>query len=124
MNGHYETLLALATDFPGELRGTRIDRAEYAWQQAYSWYVQRRLGSLTTRDVLARARLLKPSDWGRLARLLAARLRPGRVRRWAGIDPAGDPTELWPGMQPLPEVRTIVEFAGWLRARGVTAARR
>jgi hypothetical protein len=124
MNGHYETLLALAADFPGELAGTRIDRAEYVWQQAYSWYVQRRLGSLTTRDVVARARLLGPSDWGRLARLLAARLRPGRIRRWAGIDPAGDPAELWPGMQPLPEVRTIVEFAGWLRARGVTAARR
>ena len=61
MNGHYETLEVLKADFPRELDGIDIDRHEYVWQQAYSWYVQRRLGSLSTQDVARRLKLLSPA---------------------------------------------------------------
>lgn len=122
MNGHYETLLALKRDFPGELADVEIDRDEYVWQQIYAWYVQRRLSSLTNPDVLRRARLLSARDWAGFARLLAKRVRPGRVGRRLAIDPKGDPAQLWPGMQPLPEVSNISEFASWLEARERTSS--
>lgn len=80
MNGHYETLMVLKADFAEALRGVEIDRSEYAWQQAYSWYVQRRLGSLTTRDVVDRLRMLRGDDWIGLSRLLAKR-QTARCRR-------------------------------------------
>jgi glycosyltransferase involved in cell wall biosynthesis len=117
MNGHYETLLALAADFPQELAGFEIDRHEYAWQQAYSWYVQRRLGSLTTGDVLRRLRLLSPGDWSGLMGLFAKRLRPGALRRRVRLGGDAAVATLWPGMRPIPEVGDIVEFAAWIEAR-------
>ena len=94
-----------------------IDRHEYVWQQAYSWYTQRRLGSLDNKGVLARARLLAASDWIGLGRLFARRLRPGVVGK--RIVRRGDAAvaTLWPGMQPLPEIDDIVEFARWIEQR-------
>jgi hypothetical protein len=124
MNGHYETLLALKADLPREFAGIEIARDEYAWQQAYSWYAQRRRGSLTTADVGHRLRMLEMRDWAGLGRLFAKRLRPGRVRKWTQISPDGGPSQAWPGMQPIPEARTIAEFAEWLRTRGITARQR
>lgn len=117
MNGHYETLLALQADFAAHLGDLSIDRHEYVWQQAYSWYTQRRLGSLDNKGVLARARLLAPSDWIGLGRLFARRLRPGVVGK--RIVRRGDAAvaTLWPGMQPLPEIDDIVEFVRWIEQR-------
>ncbi|MGI8624215.1 MAG: hypothetical protein ACR2NB_12205 [Solirubrobacteraceae bacterium] len=83
MNGHYETLMVLKADFAAALRGIEINRAECAWQQAHSWYVQRRLGSLT-KEVGDRLRKLGGGDdWVGLSRLLAKRLRPDKARRRA-----------------------------------------
>jgi hypothetical protein len=116
MNGHYETLLALQKDFPVALGGVEIDRHEYVWQQAYSWYVQFRLGSLSAADVAARLRLLRPSDWAGLARLFVKRLRPGVLKRRTQLDPDAATSTLWPGMQPVPDVADIVGFAAWIES--------
>lgn len=117
INGTYLTLIELERDFQAALRGTRIDRDEYVMQQVYAWYLHRRLRSLTNREVAQRLRLLSARDAAGLVRMTASRLQPSTVRRWLRIDrdePVGD---LWPGMQPLPEVSDIVEFARWLVAR-------
>lgn len=122
INGTYLTLLELERDFPAELRGISIARDEYVMQQVYAWYLHRRLGSLSNREVLQRLRLLSAKDAAGLARMTATRLQPSKIRRWLGIDtdePAGD---LWPGMQPLPEVADIVQFARWISARAAPAA--
>lgn len=115
MNGHYETLQLLKADFPGALDGTEISRVDYVWQQAYSWYVQRRLGSLQNRDVLERARLLDRADWAGLARLLARRLRPAKVLKSVRMGDRAMAT-LWPGMRPLPGVEDLGSFVAWVEA--------
>jgi len=117
MNGHYETLMVLKADFADALRGIEIDRAEYAWQQAYSWYVQRRLGSLTTKEVGDRLRMLGGDDWVGLSRLLAKRLRPDKVRRRVRMGQESAMSTLWPGMRPLPEVPDLPSFVEWFEAR-------
>ncbi len=117
LNGTHRCLLALQADFPAELAGLEIDRAEYVIQQAYAWYIQLRLGSLRPRQVAAMLRLLKPGDWPPLARMLAARLRPEKLWRRLRIDRADPAPQLWPGMRPLPQVSDIAEFAAWVGAR-------
>lgn len=122
MNGTYLTLLELARDFPSALGGRRIDRDEYVMAQAYTWYVHRRLGSLTTREVAARLRLLSARDLAGLARMSASRLRPAKLKRALKIDRAEPVKDLWEGMQPLPAVSNIVEFATWIDARRAASA--
>lgn len=117
MNGHYETLLALKADFGRDLTGIEVDRIDYVWQQAYSWYVQRRLGSLTTAEVARRLRLLSGREWLGLTRLFAKRLRPGALRRRLHLGGESAVSTLWPGLQPLPEVSDNVAFASWIEAR-------
>jgi len=117
MNGHHETLALLKADFGPALTGIEIDRNEYAWQQAYAWYVQRRLGSLTTKDVVQRARLLTLRDWIGLLKLLARRLRPGVVRRRVALGGDAATSALWPGMRPAPDVHDIPQFVAWIEAR-------
>lgn len=117
MNGHYETLLALKADFSAALEGVDIDRSEYVWQQAYSWYVQRRLGSLTNREVLQRAGLLGRRDWIGLGRLFAQRLRPGALQRRLRLGGESAAATLWPGMRPAPDIADIVEFVAWIEQR-------
>ena len=117
MNGHYETLQVIQADFGAYLPGVEIDRDEYVWQQGYSWYVQRRLGSLTTGEIARRARLLKPKDWLGLTKLLARRLRPGAVSRRVHLKGESAVATLWPGMRPVPEVQDITGFARWIDAR-------
>jgi len=116
VNGTHETLLALLEDYP-ELAGTEIDRAEYVVQQLYAWYVQRRLGSLSTGDVARRLRLLGPRDWVLAAGLIIDRLRPQALRRWLGIDRRDPASQLWPGMRPVPEVSDMTEFVRWIDHR-------
>lgn len=117
MNGTYLTLVELERDFPAALTGLEIERDEYVMAQAYTWYVHRRLGALTTRELLARLRLLSPRDVAGLLRMGAARLQPAKLKRALWID-RGEPVgDLWPGMRPLPEVSDIVEFARWIDAR-------
>lgn len=117
MNGHYETLLALQADYPAALSATEIARDEYVWQQAYSWYVQLRLGSLTRGQLFRQARLLRAGDWLGLARLLARRVRPGKLRRRLALGGGAATSALWPGMRPVSEVSDIVEFSAWIEAR-------
>lgn len=117
MNGTHLTLVELGRDFPAALGATRIDRAEYVMAQAYTWYVHRRLGSLTTREVGARLRLLSARDWAGLARMSASRLSPAKLKGALRLNRAEPVADLWPGMLPLPEVSDIAQFARWLDAK-------
>ncbi|MFM8879424.1 MAG: glycosyltransferase family 2 protein [Verrucomicrobiota bacterium] len=114
MNGHYETLQVLQGAFPDELGGMVISRSEYVWQQAYSWYVQYRLGSLDLRGLLGRVRLLSASDLGGLAHLFGARLRPGVLGKRARMAPGKASEALWPGMRPAPGIDDISGFGRWI----------
>jgi hypothetical protein len=122
VNGTYETLRALETDYRDDLAGIAIDRAEYVTQQAYAWYLQRRLGSLSTRDLGRRLRLLDRRDWRLLLGLVAARARPATIRRRLGISRSAPVTQVWSGMRELPEISDISQFAAWIEA-GRTPAR-
>jgi len=119
VNGTYRCLLELQRDYPHELVGVEIDRAHYVVQQVNAWYVQWRLGSLSSREVLERLRLVGGRDWVGFARLLAPRLTPGKLRSRLRIDRSDPASQLWPGMRPLPEVSNIAEFAGWVAAQGL-----
>lgn len=122
VNGTYRCLLELKRDYPRELAGVEIDRAHYVVQQVNAWYVQRRLGSLSSRQVIERLRLLSARDWLGFARLLAPRLTPGKLRSRLSIDRSDPASQLWPGMHPLPEVSDIAEFARWVAAGPPAAA--
>jgi len=122
VNGTYRCLLELQRDYPRELAGVEIDRAHYVVQQVNAWYVQWRLGSLSSREVLGRLRLVGARDWLGFARLLAPRLTPGKLRSRLSIDRSDPASQLWPGMRPLPEVSDIAEFAGWVAAGGPAGA--
>jgi hypothetical protein len=117
-NGTYRCLLQLKHDYPKELAGVEIDRAHYVAQQVNAWYVQLRLGSLSLREVVRRLGLVSLGDWLRFARLLAPRLTPAKLRARLSIDRADPASQLWPGMQPLPGVTDIVEFAAWIASHG------
>jgi hypothetical protein len=122
VNGTYRCLLELQRDYPRELAGVEIDRAHYVVQQVNAWYVQWRLGSLSSREVLERLRLVGARDWLGFARLLAPRLTPRKLRTRLSIDRSDPASQLWPGMRPLPEVSDIAEFAGWVAAGGPAGA--
>lgn len=117
VNGTYGTLLVLKADYATDLADIDISRAEYVTQQVYSWYLQRRLGSLTNREVLARLRLLTGSDWRLLARMVAERARPAAIRRRLSIDRSDPAPQLFAGMKPLPGVSDITEFGEWIEQR-------
>lgn len=114
MNGHYETLQVVKEAFPEELDDLAISRSDYVWQQAYSWYVQYRLGSLGKAGLAARIRLLSASDLLSLAQMFAKRLRPGVIRNRARMSPDSVAQTLWPGMRTVPEVRDISGFGRWI----------
>jgi len=116
VNGTYRCLLELKRDYPRELAGVEIDRAHYVVQQVNAWYVQWRLGSLSSRDVAERLRLVGARDWLGFGRLLAPRLTPAKLRSRLSIDRSDPASQLWPGMRPLPEVSDIAEFARWVAA--------
>ncbi len=122
VNGTYRCLLELQRDYPRELAGVEIDRAHYVVQQVNAWYVQWRLGSLSSREVVERLRLVGARDWLGFSRLLAPRLTPGKLRSRLSIDRSDPASQLWPGMHPLPEVSDIAEFAGWVAAGGPAGA--
>jgi Glycosyl transferase family 2 len=122
VNGTYRCLLELQRDYPCELAGVEIDRAHYVVQQVNAWYVQWRLGSLSSRQLRGRLRLMGARDWLGFARLLAPRLTPGKLRSRLSIDRSDPASQLWPGMRPLPEVSNIAEFAGWVAAQGQAGA--
>lgn len=122
VNGTYETLLALEADYRADLAGIGIDRAEYVTQQAYAWYLQRRLGSLPRRDLVQRLRLLDRRDWRLLLGLLAARARPATIRRRLAISRSAPVTQVWSGMRELPEISDISQFAAWIEAGRAPAA--
>jgi glycosyltransferase involved in cell wall biosynthesis len=114
MNGHYETLGVLKGAFPDELGEVDIDRSEYVWQQAYSWYVQYRLGSLDRSELTARLRLLTASDVASLCRLFASRFSLAALKKRTSVSSGSASEALWPGMRPLPEVHDIAEFGRWI----------
>ncbi len=116
VNGTYRCLLELERDYPDALRGIEIDRPEYVLQQAYAWYIQARLRSLPPRAIGRRLRRLRAGDWWPLARMLARRLTPGRLRRRLRINPSDPAAQLWAGMRPLPEVHDIAQFGAWITA--------
>ena len=127
VNGTYRCLLELQRDYPRELAGVEIDRAHYVAQQVNASYLQLRLGSLSLREVLGRARLLSAGDVLGFTWLLLSRLSPGMLRRRLRIDREDPASQLWPGMRPIPEVSNIAEFTAWIsrdgRSRATPAAR-
>ena len=119
INGTYACLLELKRDYAEEFRDVEIDRAQYVFNQVYSWYFQWRIGSLRGRAVASRMRALPARDWAAFARGLAPNLSLARLRRNVRIDRERLVPRMWPGLEPLPGVNGIEEFARWIeRTRG------
>lgn len=120
LNGTYKYLLALREDYPAEIRATAINRQAYVLWQVYAWYVQMRIGSLDVAEFASLFRRLRPLDWALLLRSVGARLQPRRVARRLRFDRDDPARFVWPGMQPLPGVGDITQFADWLAANEAT----
>jgi glycosyltransferase involved in cell wall biosynthesis len=123
INGTYATLLELKRDYAPELQGTEIDRPQYVFNQVYAWYFQGRVGSLPWRTVASRMRALPARDWAAFAKGLAPNLSLERLRRNVRIDREEPVPHLWPGLEPLPGVNGIEEFAQWVASRNGSAVR-
>ena len=120
-NGTYACLLHLKADYPVDLADVEISRPQYVFDQVYSWFLQARLGVLPRRAALRRLRLLRPRDWLDLWRGFFMNVSLDRLRRNVLLDRRKPARHLWPTLRPVPEVRSIAEFADWLE-RDRTAA--
>ncbi len=121
-NGTYACLLHLKADYPADLAGVEISRPQYVFDQVYSWFLQARLGVLPRRVALRRMRLLRARDWIDLWRGFLINVSFDRIRRNVLLDRRKPSRHLWPTLQPLPEVRSISEFADWLERDRAPAA--
>ncbi|MGZ4336033.1 MAG: glycosyltransferase family 2 protein [Gaiellaceae bacterium] len=115
LNGTYRCLIHLRRDYL-ELARFEVHRPSYVLWQVYDWYVQLRLRTLSPRQVMQYARLLRLRDWPALVQMLALRMRPSKLVARLRVDRHDPAPQLWPGMQPLPEVDDIGEFADWIVA--------
>lgn len=118
VNGMYVWLLLLKKNYPGLLKEVKIDRAGYVRRQFYAWFMQRRLGAITTGNFLRNLRLLSLSDlvglaatafdkpsWARLLRVVSS-----------GSKKSGAEAQ-WHSLRSLEGVMDISQFDQWLTRR-------
>ncbi len=117
MNGMHVWLNLLQKNYPIELKGIEVDRGGYVRRQAYAWYMQRKLGAISTGEFLRNFRLLGLTDWLGLLASAFDRASWARLFRVLGARRQSDAQAQWHGLKPVPEVADIRAFAAWMAGR-------
>jgi glycosyltransferase involved in cell wall biosynthesis len=117
INGSYLFLRKLLADYGPELAPCAISRSKYVYRQGYAWYLDFRLGKIDRAELLRRMRMLSPRDWAGFARELGTRFGPTMLRNHARVDEQSEIASVWANMRPIPQIKTIGEFAAWASAR-------
>lgn len=117
MNGMHVWLNLLQEHYPQQLAGIEVDRSGYVRRQAYAWYMQRKLGGLTTTGFLKQFRLLTLRDW--LGLFASAFDGPSwrRLLRVLSTRRQSDVQAQWHGLKPLDKITDIRQFSQWLTSQ-------
>jgi glycosyltransferase involved in cell wall biosynthesis len=113
LNGMHVWLNMLERAFPAELGDTGVDRGGYVRRQAYAWLMQRKLGTISTSQLLREFKQLSARDWCGLACSVFDRQSWRRLTRLLAFSAKSDIEKQWYGLRPLPHIRNIAEFAAW-----------
>jgi len=118
VNGMYVWLLLLRQNYPELLKDVAIDRAGYVRRQFYAWFMQRKLGAITTGDLVRNLRLLSFSDWVGLAATVFDKASWARLLRviFASSKKSGAEAQ-WHSLRPLDGIMNIRQFDQWLARR-------
>ena len=122
LNGMHVWLDLLKQNYPVLLKNDAIDRASYVRRQFYAWFMQRKLGAITTGSLLTNLGLLSPADWLGLAATVFDKASWARLLRvlFQSSKKSGAEAQ-WHSLQPLEGVRDIRQFDLWLAQRDLTA---
>jgi len=120
LNGMHVWLNLLKQNYPKALKGVEIDRAGYVRRQFYAWFMQRRLGGITTGGLLRNLALLSFLDWIGLLASVADMASWRRLLRvlTSGRKKTGAEAQ-WHGLRPLSNVTDIQQFTKWLVRRQI-----
>lgn len=124
LNGMHVWLDALKQNYPQLLGGVSIDRAGYVRRQFYAWFMQRKLGAISTADLLRNLGLLGVGDWFGLAATVFDRASWARLLRVAfqSSNKSGAEAQ-WHSLRPLEGVMDIRQFDEWLAQRTPSSAK-
>lgn len=118
LNGMHVWLDLLKKNYPDLLTEVEVDRPGYVRRQFYAWFMQKKLGAITTGDFLRHLGLLSLSDW---AGILASAVDKASWQRLLRVLFTGrrksDAEAQWHGLRPLDNVSDIGQFALWLARR-------
>jgi len=115
MNGMYVWLVLLKISYPELLKDVEVDRAGYVRRQFYAWFMQRKLGALSTGDFMRNIGLLSFSDWMGLAATVFDKASWARLHRLLSLDSKKSSAEAqWHSLRPLEGVKDIRQFDYWL----------
>lgn len=113
----------LKRDFPADLAGVEVSRADYVIRQVYASLQQHRAGSLSRRGFAARLRRLSVSDVRALARAMTDRHNVARVARQVRVWRGDKAEQLGHALQPLPGIDSIGAFADAIAAGALSRPR-
>jgi glycosyltransferase involved in cell wall biosynthesis len=117
-NGMHMWLNRLIENFgEAQLEAVKVDRAAYVRRQVFFWYMQKRLGVLSSAEFVAHLKLLSPADWMRLSATLVDKPSWQRLLRLFGRSEANAAEEQWAGLTLLPNVADIGQFSRWVSRR-------
>jgi len=122
LNGMHVWLVMLIQNYPEILRGIKINRAGYVRRQFYAWFMQRRLGAISTINFLSNLKLLSFSDWLGLAATAFDKASWGRLLRIISLDSNKSGAEAqWHSLRPLDGISDIRQFEEWLARRNAVS---
>lgn len=121
LNGMHVWLVLLKKNYPELLKGVEIDRAGYVRRQFYAWFIQRKLGAITTGDLMRNLGLLSLTDWLGLAATAFDKASWTRLLRVLsqGSKKSGAEAQ-WHSLLPLEGITDIRQFDYWLARRNST----
>lgn len=113
-NGMHMWLNLLKQNLAVKLAGVEVDRGGYVRRQVFAWYMQRKLGVLSTVECFKNLGLLSLRDWGGLLLSLFDR---ASWRRFLAIIASSRKSRAemqWSSLQPLPGILDIAQFSDWI----------
>ena len=115
MNGMHVWLVLLKQNYPELLKDVEIDRAGYVRRQFYAWFMQRKLGAITTGELAHNVGLLSFSDWLGLAATAFDKASWARLLRALSSGSKKSAAEAqWHSLRPLEGIMDIRQFDHWL----------